>query len=120
MSTTLPQFSPGAELDRAVTSRPNRLDRMRWCCIALAGIGLILVITNIALGLLNQGLQTAVQRRQAFIAQTAPIGRIDNALIVAIASKAAADHDAKLNATLKQAGVTYRINHTAAAKGATQ
>lgn len=110
MSSVMPKFGPGAELDDFRATRRSGPRRIAWGAAALAALALLLVIVNILLGLLNQSLRAGVQHRAAFLTQTAALGRIDDQLIVAIASKAAASHDPALDALLKRAGVTYRIN----------
>lgn len=114
MSVILPQFAQGAELDKAKVAQRRGYRWLGWVGVGLAALGLALVIGNVGLGAADGGLRTAVQRRQVFIAQTAALGRIDNALIIATARRAASGHDAALNAILKRAGVTYRVTPPAA------
>ncbi len=113
MSSVMPKFGPGAELDDAPGSRWIGAGIMAWVAAALAGLVLLLVIANILLGLWDRSSQVGVQHRAAFLTQTVSLGRIDDQLIIAIATEAAASHDPALDALLKRASVSYRIDHKA-------
>ena len=86
-----------------------------WVAAWLAGAAVLLVVVNCGLELMDAAARADVGRRQAFIAQTAEIGRIDNALIRALALQAAGHHDAKIAALLKRAGITYQLHPAPAA-----
>jgi hypothetical protein len=85
---------------------------------ALAALALLLVLVNIALELGNAGTQAEVNRRQAFIQQNAEVMNVDNALIRALATAAAANKDTRIDDALKRAGVTYTLTPPAQAAAA--
>ena len=60
-----------------------------WISTVLAGLSVILVISNGLLFLVNQEAQAAVNRRQQFINQSAQFGRLNEALVRALATTAA-------------------------------
>jgi hypothetical protein len=77
------------------------LDRV---LVALSGITLILVVAYIVLVQDNRSIQAGVNQRQQFINQSIQFGRVNEALIRALA--ASADKDEKLRDLLTQNGVT--------------
>ena len=81
--------------------------------VALSGITLVLVIAYIVLVQDNRSVQTEVNQRQQFINQSIQLGRINDALIRALATSAVSDNDDKLRELLAQNGIT--INPTTGA-----
>lgn len=81
----------------------------------IAAAGALLVVVNIAFELIDTNAQAEVNRRQAFITQTAAVDRIDNTLIRALAELAATRHDKEIAALLQRAGITYQLHPAAAA-----
>ncbi len=83
-----------------------------WISTLLAGLSVILVISNGLLFLVNQEAQAAVNRRQQFINQSAQLGRLNEALVRALATTAANNKDDQLRELLAQHGITFQINPT--------
>jgi hypothetical protein len=81
--------------------------------VALAGITLILVVVYIVVIQDNRSVQTEVNQRQQFINQSIQLGRVNDALIRALAAAAVSNNDDKLRGLLAQNGVT--INPTTGA-----
>jgi hypothetical protein len=81
--------------------------------VALAGITLILVVAYIVVIQDNRSVQSEVNQRQQFINQSIQLGRINDALIHALAATAASNKDDKLRDLLAQNGIT--INPTTGA-----
>jgi hypothetical protein len=81
--------------------------------VALAGITLILVVVYIVLIQNNRSVQAEINQRQQFINQSIQLGRINDALIRAIAASAVNNKDDKLRDLLAQNGIT--INPTTGA-----
>jgi hypothetical protein len=81
--------------------------------VALSGITLALVIAYIVLIQENRSVQAEVNRRQQFINQSIQLGRINDALIRALAAEAVNNNDDKLRELLAQNGIT--INPTTGA-----
>ena len=80
---------------------------------ALSGITLVLVIVYIVLIQDNRSVQAEVNQRQQFINQSIQLGRINDALIRALAAAAVENNDDKLRDLLAQNGIT--INPTTGA-----
>jgi hypothetical protein len=81
----------------------------RWLnriVLALSGITLILVVVYLILIELNHSVQAEVNQRQQFINQSLQFGRVNEALIRAIATAAVTDKDSKLRDLLAQNGIT--------------
>jgi hypothetical protein len=74
--------------------------------VGLSGFSLILVVVYIILVQNNRSVQLEVNRRQQFINQSVQLGRINEALVRAIATAAAAHKDDKLRDLLTQNGIT--------------
>jgi hypothetical protein len=74
--------------------------------VGLSGFSLILVVVYIILVQNNRSVQLEVNQRQQFINQSVQLGRINEALVRAIAAAAAARNDDKLRDLLTQNGIT--------------
>jgi hypothetical protein len=81
--------------------------------VALSGITLILVVVYIIVIQDNRSVQAEVNQRQQFINQGIQRGRINDALIRALATTAVSNKDDKLRDLLAQNGIT--INPTTGA-----
>ena len=81
--------------------------------VALSGITLILVVAYIVLIQDNRSVQAGINQRQQFINQSIRFGRIDDALIHALAATAVSNKDDRLRDLLAQNGIT--INPTTGA-----
>jgi hypothetical protein len=76
----------------------------------LAGLSVVLVISNGILFLVNQEAQATINRRQQFINQSAQLGRVNEALVRALATNAANNKDDQLRDLLAQHGITFQVN----------
>ena len=74
--------------------------------VALSVITLVLVVVFIILVQDNRSIQAEVNQRQQFINQSIQLGRVNEALIRALASTATASGDEKLRDLLTQSGIT--------------
>lgn len=81
--------------------------------VALSGITLVLVVVYIVLIQDNRSVQTQINQRQQFINQSIQLGRVNDALIRALAATAVSNKDDKLRDLLAQNGIT--INPTTGA-----
>ena len=81
--------------------------------VALSGITLALVVAYIVLIQDNRAVQAEVNQRQQFINQSIQLGRLNDALIRALAAAAVEHNDDKLRELLAQNGIT--INPTTGA-----
>jgi hypothetical protein len=81
-----------------------------WISTALAGLSVILVVSNGILFLVNQEAQAAINRRQQFINQSTQLGRLNEALVRALATSAANNKDGQLRDLLAQHGITFQVN----------
>ena len=81
--------------------------------VALSGITVALVVAYIVLNQDNRSVQAEVNQRQQFINQSIQLGRINDALIRALAAAAVEHNDDKLRELLAQNGIT--INPTTGA-----
>jgi hypothetical protein len=81
-----------------------------WISTALAGLSVILVVSNGILFLVNQDAQAVINRRQQFINQSTQLGRLNEALVRALATTAANNKDDQLRDLLAQHGITFQIN----------
>jgi hypothetical protein len=81
--------------------------------VALSGITLVLVVVYIVLIQDNRSVQSEVNQRQQFINQSIQLGRINDAVIHALAATAVSNKDDKLRDLLAQNGIT--INPTTGA-----
>ena len=87
--------------------------------VALSGITLILVVAYIILSQNNRSVQAEVNQRQQFINQSIQLGRINDALIRALAAAAVDNKDDKLRELLAQNGITINPATGAPEKQAT-
>ena len=74
--------------------------------VGLSGFTLILVVVYIILVQDNRSIQLQVNQRQQFINQSVQLGRINDALIRALAAAAVGKNDDKLRDLLTQHGIT--------------
>jgi hypothetical protein len=81
--------------------------------VALSGITLVLVVVYIVVIQDNRSVQAEINQRQQFINQSIQLGRINDALIRALAATAVSNKDDKLRELLTQNGIT--INPTTGA-----
>ena len=70
--------------------------------VALSGITLVLVVVYIVVIQDNRSIQAEVNQRQQFINQSIQLGRIDDALVRALAAAAVSNKDDKLRELLAQ------------------
>ena len=84
-----------------------------WVTVGLSGVTLVLVVAYIILAQDNRTIQAEVNQRQQFVNQSMQLGRINEALIRALAAGAVNDKDDKLRDLLAQNGIT--INPTTGA-----
>jgi hypothetical protein len=84
-----------------------------WGAAGLAGLTLVLVFAYIILVQNNRSVQAEVNQRQQFINQSIQLGRINDALIRALAATAVSSKDDKLRDLLAQNGIA--INPTTGA-----
>jgi hypothetical protein len=87
--------------------------------VALSGITLVLVIGYIVLIQDNRSVQAEVNQRQQFINQSIQLGRINDALIRALAAAAVEHNDDKLRELLAQNGIAINPTTGAPEKQAT-
>ena len=87
--------------------------------VALSGITLVLVIVYIFLVQENRSVQAEVNQRQQFINQSIQLGRINDALIRALAAAAVENNDDKLRELLAQNGIAINPTTGAPEKQAT-
>jgi hypothetical protein len=88
----------------------SKAQALFWMTTVLAGLSVILVISNGILFLVNQEAQAAINRRQQFINQSAQLGRVNEALVRALATSAANNKDDQLRDLLAQHGITFQVN----------
>jgi hypothetical protein len=74
--------------------------------VGLAGFALVLVVAYIALVQDNRSVQAEVNRRQQYINQSTQLGRVNEALVRALAAAAVSEKDDKLRDLLAQNGIT--------------
>jgi len=73
-----------------------------WVTVGLSGLTLLLVIVYIILVQDNRSVQAELNQRQQFINQSIQLGRIDDALVRALAAAAVSNKDDKLRELLAQ------------------
>ena len=78
--------------------------------VALSGITLALVVAYIVLIQDNRTVQAEVNQRQQFINQSIQLGRINEALIRALAAAAVSNKDDKLRDLLADNGITINAS----------
>ncbi len=88
-----------------------------WVTVGLAAATLILVVAYLILGQDNRAAQAEVNRRQQFINQSIQLGRVNEALVRALATAATEEKDDRLRDLLTQNGIT--INPATNAPAAT-
>ncbi len=115
----LPRLPP--EADTVNIGRGDmRTDGWLYRLLAgLAGITLVLVVVYIVLVQENRSVQAEVNQRQQFINQSIQLGRINDALIRALAAAAVEHNDDKLRELLAQQGITINPATGAPEKQAT-
>src|SRR6266436_4770068 len=115
----LPRLPP--EADTVNIGRGDmRTDGWLYRLLAgLAGITLVLVVVYIVLVQENRSVQAEVNQRQQFINQSIQLGRINDALIRALAAAAVEHDDDKLRELLAQQGITINPASGAPEKQAT-
>ncbi len=84
----------------------------------MSALTLVLVVAYVILGQDNRSVQAEVNRRQQFINQSIQLGRVNEALVRALATAAVDGKDDKLRDLLTQNGIT--INAPAKAPAATE
>jgi hypothetical protein len=97
---------PGAE---TATQRRRSMRAGEWLyrvIVGLSGFSLVFVVVYIILVQDNRSVQLEVNQRQQFINQSMQLGRINEALLRAIAAAAVRDNDDKLRDLLTQNGIT--------------
>jgi hypothetical protein len=77
-----------------------------WMTVGLAGLAVALVVAYMILVQDNRRVQAEVNRRQQFINQSIQLGRINEALIRALAATAVNNKDDKLRDLLAENGIT--------------
>src|SRR5438874_13708191 len=87
--------------------------------VALSGITLVLVVAYIVLAQENRSVQAEVSQRQQYIDQSIQLGRINDALIRALAAAAVDNNDDKLRELLAQNGISINPTTGAPEKQAT-
>jgi hypothetical protein len=86
--------------------------------VALSGITLILVVVYIVLIQDDRSVQAEINQRQQFINQSIQLGRINDALIRALAASAVSNKDDRLRDLLAQNGITINPTTGAPERGA--
>jgi hypothetical protein len=74
--------------------------------VGVSGLSLALVVVYIVLVQDNRSVQREVNQRQQFINQSIQLGRVNEALIRALAAAAVNNNDDKLRGLLAQNGIT--------------
>ena len=77
-----------------------------WIIVGLSGLTFALVVTYIVLVQDNRSVQAEVNQRQQFINQSIQLGRVNEALIRALAAAAQSNNDNRLRELLTQNGIT--------------
>jgi hypothetical protein len=81
-----------------------------WITVGLAALAGALVVVYIVLVQDNRAVQAAVNRRQQFINQSIQLGRINEALIHALAAAVVSNKDDKLRDLLAENGITINAS----------
>jgi hypothetical protein len=85
-----------------------------WIGVGLSGLTLLLVVAYIVLVQDNRSVQAEVNQRQQFINQSIQLGRVNEALIRALATAALSNKDDRLRELLTQNGITINAAGEAA------
>ena len=80
-------------------------DWLYWVTVVVSAVTLVLVAAYIFLVQDNRAVQTAVNQRQQFINQSIQFGRINEALVRALAAAAVTNKDDKLRGLLADNGI---------------
>src|SRR5262249_26969555 len=81
-----------------------------WVTVGLSALALALVVAYMILVQDNRTVQADVNRRQQFINQSIQLGRINEALIRALAAAAVSNKDDKLRDLLADSGITINAS----------
>ena len=81
-----------------------------WMTVALSAAAGALVVAYIILVQDNRTVQAEVNRRQQFINQSIQLGRVNEALIRALAAAAVSNNDDKLRDLLAENGITINAS----------
>jgi hypothetical protein len=85
-------------------------DWLYWVTVVISTLTLVLVGAYIVLVQDNRAVQTDVNRRQQFINQSIQFGRINEALVRAVAAAAVSNKDDKLRDLLAENGITINAS----------
>jgi hypothetical protein len=85
-------------------------DWLYWVTVVISTLTLVLVAAYIVLVQDNRAVQTDVNRRQQFINQSIQFGRINEALVRAVAAAAVSNKDDKLRDLLVENGITINAS----------
>ena len=85
-------------------------DWLYWVTVVISTLTLVLVAAYIVLVQDNRAVQTDVNRRQQFINQSIQFGRINEALVRALAAAAVSNKDDKLRDLLAENGITINAS----------
>ena len=81
-----------------------------WLTVGLSGLTLAFVVAYMVLVQDNRTVQADVNRRQQFINQGIQLGRVNEALIRALAAAAVGNKDDKLRDLLSENGITINAS----------
>jgi hypothetical protein len=81
-----------------------------WMTVGLSGAAGALIVAYIVLVQDNRSVQAEVNRRQQFINQSIQLGRVNEALIRALAAAAVSNNDDKLRDLLAENGITINAS----------
>ena len=85
-------------------------DWLYWVTVVISTLTLVLVAAYIVLVQDNRAVQTDVNRRQQFINQSIQFGRVNEALVRALAAAAVSNKDDKLRDLLAENGITINAS----------
>ena len=85
-------------------------DWLYWVTVVISTLTLVLVAAYIVLVQDNRAVQTDVNRRQQFINQSIQFGRVNEALVRAVAAAAVSNKDDKLRDLLAENGITINAS----------
>jgi hypothetical protein len=85
-------------------------DWLYWATVVLSAVTLVLVAVYIFLVQDNRAVQTEVNQRQQFINQSIQFGRVNEALVRAIAAAAVSNKDDKLRGLLADNGIAVNAS----------